>query len=114
MVYHVDSHVASCSMEIHMVNHEVGMRCSQSPESANVAVGKATVWSAPRGDAGSIVHTHSSSQTPGKLASVVVYTEPLPQLTQITLLEEISNKRAATAAAAQELYLMEAATVAAG
>ena len=27
MVYHVDSHVASCSMEIHMVNHEVGMRC---------------------------------------------------------------------------------------
>ena len=28
MVYHVDSHVASCSMEIHMVNHEVGMRCT--------------------------------------------------------------------------------------
>ena len=24
MVYHVDSHVATCSMEIHMVNHEVG------------------------------------------------------------------------------------------
>ena len=31
MVYHVDSHVASCSMEIHMVNHEVGMRCAPSP-----------------------------------------------------------------------------------
>ena len=30
MVYHVDSHAASCSMEIHMVNHEVGMRCSVS------------------------------------------------------------------------------------
>ena len=27
MVYHVDSHVASCSMENHMVNHEVGLRC---------------------------------------------------------------------------------------
>ena len=89
-------------------------QCSQSPESANAAVGKATVWSAPRGDAGSIVHTHNSSQTPGKLASVVVYTEPLPQITQLTLLEQISNKRAAAAAAAQELYLMEAAAVAAG
>jgi hypothetical protein len=89
-------------------------QCSQSPESANATVGKATVWSAPRGDASSIVHTHSSSQTPGKLASVVVYTEPLPQLTQLTLLEQISNKRAVAAAAAQELYLMEAATVAAG
>ena len=58
---------------------------SQSPESANAAVGKATVWSAPRGDASSIVHTHSSSQTPGKLASVVVSTKPLPRLTQLTL-----------------------------
>ena len=28
MIYHVDSHVASCFMEIHMVNHEVGMRCT--------------------------------------------------------------------------------------
>ena len=30
MVYHVDSHVASCSMELHMVNHVVGMRCRES------------------------------------------------------------------------------------
>ena len=34
MVYHVDSHVASCSMETHMVNHEVGMRCSQDRHAA--------------------------------------------------------------------------------
>ena len=90
---------------------------SQSPESANAVVGKATVWSAPKGDAGSIVHTHSSNQIPGKLASVVVYTPPyLPQHTQaqLTLLEQISNKRAAATAAAQELYLMEATAVAAG
>ena len=25
--YHVDSHVASCSMENHMVNHVLGLRC---------------------------------------------------------------------------------------
>ena len=27
-LYHVDFHVVSCSMEIHMVNHEVGLWCS--------------------------------------------------------------------------------------
>ena len=47
-------------------------QCSHSPVSENAAVGKATSWSAPRGDAGSIVSTHSSRQTSGELASLVV------------------------------------------
>ena len=102
---------------------------SQSPESANAAVGKATVWSAPRGDASSIVPTHSSSQTPGSLPSVVVFTEPLPQAHMIPAspaaaaadtelhawLEQIAAKKAelsaATAAAAtasKELAALEA------
>jgi hypothetical protein len=45
---------------------------------------------------------------------VVVYTEPLLELTQLTLLEQISNKRATAAAAAQELKILEDAALDAG
>ena len=44
MVYHVDSHVASCSMEIHMVNHEVGMRCIYMSAERPVWGSSGLVW----------------------------------------------------------------------
>ena len=47
-------------------------QCSHSPVPENAAVGKATSWSAPGGDASGIVSAHSSSQTSGELASLVV------------------------------------------
>ena len=38
MVYHVVFHMASCSMEIHMVNHVVGKRCNTQPVSTQTLV----------------------------------------------------------------------------
>ena len=56
MVYHVVFHVASCSMEIHMVNHEVGMRCSW-PTNVVLAAGQLASL-APSGTAPICTHNH--------------------------------------------------------
>ena len=48
MVYHVDSHVASCSMETHMVNHEVGDWC-RTPQLGDLGhLTSATLDTSPR------------------------------------------------------------------